>query len=361
MKVTATPCSRRIDPGEVLAGFFAHSGLARLSRYWRPSSACILTFHGVRDGSHDDQLLDVNQHVHVSLFEELCRFLAANYTVLPLSEVVAAKKKGRSLPQRTVAITFDDGYASNYHLAYPILKSLNLPATIFSVAGYLDGKVTMWFHRIEMAFARTEAPFIDFPMDGHPMRFGLADREHRAFALGVITGIVKKLPTTELLIALAKIERDLGVTDQVGKNLPVPLQPMSWDMARELDSGGLIDIGGHTFTHPILARCSDDQQAEEIKRSRDRLTAELGRQPKLFAYTNGKTGDFTTTTQRLLREHGFEAAVTMQEAFVFGEDDDMALPRYGCPPSTGFLDATVSGCLWRFESLRKYLGFGRQR
>ncbi len=349
----------KLDRGQVVAAFFARTGIARLARQWRPSDACILTFHGVREGSDDDHLLDLDQHVHIALFKEVCAHLAANYTVLPLAEIVKARAGGQSLPAKTVAITFDDGYASNHDLAFPVLREHGLPATIFATAGYLDGRISMWFHRIEMAFARTQKAHLDTVINGTPVRFTLNTREERITALGAVTAQLKKLPTTDMLEELAAIENTLGVSPAKGAQLPPALRPMSWDQARAMRASGLIEFGGHTDTHPILARCTEAQQAEEIRLSRERLADELGAQPSTFAYTNGKAGDFTATTQRLLKEEGFTAAFTMLESFLLPGDDPLMLPRYGCPSSCDFLEAVVSGSMARFLSLRKNLGLVR--
>ena len=44
-----------------------------------------------------------------------------------------------ALPDRAVALTFDDGYASAVETAWPLLRERKLPATLFVVTGYLDG------------------------------------------------------------------------------------------------------------------------------------------------------------------------------------------------------------------------------
>ena len=345
--------SHKLDLGRVVAGFFAHTGIARLARYWRPSDACVLTFHGVRDGSDDSQLLDLDQHVTLDLFREVCAHLAAHYTVLPLREIVEARAAGRSLPARAVAITFDDGYESNYLHAYPVLKSMGLPATIFATAGYVDGRHAMWFHRAEMAVARTREGSLEL---GPDRRLDLDDAARRAHALGAVCSHLKTLPDDEMRSKLAAIESALGMAEEAGQNLPPSLRPMSWDMAREMQASGLIEFGGHTDTHPILARCPEERQAREIRRSRERLAAELGVAPRLFAFTNGKQGDYTATTQRLLREEGFTAAFTMLEAFLLPAHDPLELPRYGCPSSRTYLEAVVSGSMARLQSLRRNLG-----
>ena len=54
-----------------------------------------------------------------------------NFTVMPLREVVAALKAGDVLPERCISITVDDAYISVYRNAYPRLKKLGWPMTVF--------------------------------------------------------------------------------------------------------------------------------------------------------------------------------------------------------------------------------------
>lgn len=67
--------------------------------------------------------------------------LDAGYTTVSLQELADYVNHGGDLPEKPVAITFDDGYASNYELAYPILRERNMKATIF-VIGVSVGKDT---------------------------------------------------------------------------------------------------------------------------------------------------------------------------------------------------------------------------
>ena len=57
-----------------------------------------------------------------------------NYNVVKLEDVSEPVKKNR-FKSKTIAITFDDGYEDNYFNAYPVLKELGLPATIFIITG----------------------------------------------------------------------------------------------------------------------------------------------------------------------------------------------------------------------------------
>lgn len=70
-------------------------------------------------------------------------------TVLPLDEAYRLLAAGR-LPERAVALTFDDGYASVVEQAWPELRRRGLPATLFAVSDYVRyGGRFPWDHRHE--------------------------------------------------------------------------------------------------------------------------------------------------------------------------------------------------------------------
>ena len=53
---------------------------------------------------------------------------------------VLAPTRGEPIPPRTFVVTFDDGFECLYHQAWPILKELGVPATIFLPTSYLDSE-----------------------------------------------------------------------------------------------------------------------------------------------------------------------------------------------------------------------------
>lgn len=80
-------------------------------------------------------------------FEKQMNYLAKNgFNVVPLSDIVDAMQYGTKLPQKTVALTFDDGYKDNHTIAYPILKQHNFPATLFIYPNYISngGAALTW-------------------------------------------------------------------------------------------------------------------------------------------------------------------------------------------------------------------------
>jgi peptidoglycan/xylan/chitin deacetylase (PgdA/CDA1 family) len=303
-------------------------GLSWLARRRLAGQAAVLNFHGLCENKTTAGVMDDSLHLPVRTFRSVCQHLSANYRVMPLAEVMRQMDAGQTLPCGAVAITFDDGFASNYHLAFPVLKELGLPATIFLTTGFLDHTHSLWFQEVDAILrARGASQAELFQTLSH----------------------LKTLPDPEMRAHISK----LGPA--AAGPAPAATLPLTWDQVREMKASGLIDFGGHTHTHPILARCTVEQQAEEIRRCRERITTELGAAPHLFAYTNGGAEDFTEDTQRLLAAHGFTSAFTMMPARVSASSIRHALPRYGNPTSVMEARASASGA---FELCKQWRGGG---
>ena len=58
---------------------------------------------------------------------------AAGYNTVTPSQMIAYVDGQGTLPPNPICITFDDGYESNYLLAYPLLKQMHMRAAIFCI------------------------------------------------------------------------------------------------------------------------------------------------------------------------------------------------------------------------------------
>ena len=93
-------------------------------------------YHNLTDTPQEEGDLTQQQ------FEAQIRAIAeAGYTAISFEELEAYVMEGAPLPDKPVMITFDDGYLSNYTLAYPVLQQYQMKATIF-VIGVSVGKST---------------------------------------------------------------------------------------------------------------------------------------------------------------------------------------------------------------------------
>lgn len=96
-------------------------------------SVVILTYHAVEDGPAP---LCVGPKLFRAHLDAIAKSEATVLTVAELAERLAA----RALPERAVAITFDDGLHSVVEEAAPMLHARGMRATVFAVAGHLGGE-----------------------------------------------------------------------------------------------------------------------------------------------------------------------------------------------------------------------------
>jgi peptidoglycan/xylan/chitin deacetylase (PgdA/CDA1 family) len=103
---------------------------------------------------------------------------------------------------------------------------------------------------------------------------------------------------------------------------------MTWDMVREMREGGM-EIGGHTVTHPVLARETPDRQRQEIDDCAKRLREELDQPMRSFSYPNGTPWSFDDHTRKALRERGVQLAFSFYGGYLKpnGALDRLDVPR----------------------------------
>ncbi len=276
----------------------SEGGRLRLRRRAR-SCFPILTYHRV-NRAEDPFAIDM---LPAKVFEDQMRCVARNYTVLSLEEIVACLANGRSLPVNCLAITFDDGYADNYHFAYPILKSLGLPATFFLTTDAIGSGMVLWFDQVLRAFSgvgrrRAHLPFATGPQN-------LETQADRA-----------RLATQALfwLRGLTKLQRDAGLAALFASLEVVPQAKdpdlmLTWEQVHQMAADGF-RFGSHTLTHPILSQLSLAEAAHEIEQSKRRIETALGRPVTTFAYPSGRPQDYSSDIVNLVRDAGYAAAVT---------------------------------------------------
>jgi peptidoglycan/xylan/chitin deacetylase (PgdA/CDA1 family) len=152
-------------------------------------SAVILMYHRFGEDGYP------STNVRIEQFEAHIKELSEGpYTVLPVSEVAAALRSGKKLPDRTVGITVDDAYLSVYTEAWPRLKAAGLPFTLFVATDAVDkrfGGMVNWDQIREMRGAGVE-------IAAHT-----ASHLHMADALGEVN-------RAEMQRSLKRLQEELG-------------------------------------------------------------------------------------------------------------------------------------------------------
>lgn len=258
------------------------------------------------------------EEIDVQVFTAMLGWLAAWFEVLPLADAIERLHAGR-LPPRAAAITFDDGYADNWTHATPCLQARGMHATFFVATDFLDGGC-MWNDVIIESLRRCTLPELDLSFLGQG-RLALGAPAQRRAAIDALIGRIKYLAHGE------RIEVVTRLAEQAGVRIPGDLM-MSSEELRCLQRAGM-EIGGHTASHPILARIPDADARAEIAKGREILQGITGEPVRLFAYPNGKPGqDYDDRHVAMVRELGFQAAVSTHWAYADAGSDRFQLPRF---------------------------------
>ena len=112
-------------------------GAVGVARALQRSRAVVLTYHGVLNGAADYDYLNHN-FIAAESFDAQMRYISRHYRPIALRDLLAAYREGRRPPGRSVVVTFDDGFANNSSVAFPILRRHSVPFTVFVTTGLLD-------------------------------------------------------------------------------------------------------------------------------------------------------------------------------------------------------------------------------
>ncbi|WP_157368904.1 polysaccharide deacetylase family protein [Zavarzinella formosa] len=310
-------------------------GHRRMARRTRASVAVVM-YHGVTR----EPLPFFNWcQLDAGSFEQQMRFLADEYAVLPLTEVVDRLTAHRPLPEHTAVVTFDDGFRNVATTAYPIMERHQIHSTVFVVTGLVGTHQPPWTDRLFQTIANTPVSSVTFEGTDWP----LTTPERRSSAHRAICKRLKQIDNDRKEEHLRELFRQLGGCPEVSPDSP--LATMGWDEIGHLSRGGLISFGSHTHTHPILSRCSPEAQREELTRSRDILRDRLG-SADLFAYPNGTRGDFTDDTKRLLAETGYRCGLATVPGLNGANADLFELRRVNVGADEGFSQFQLNMIGW---------------
>jgi peptidoglycan/xylan/chitin deacetylase (PgdA/CDA1 family) len=202
---------------------------------------------------------------------QLAGLLRRGFTVRPLRELLACNARGEPLPPRTIAITFDDGYQSFFHYAWPVLRDLDLPATAFLATAHVGAA----------------APF---PFDP----WGVA---HAPCAP------------------------------------PVAYCPLTLGQCCEMAAEGLIDFGAHTHTHRDFRGCPA-QFGEDLQTSVNFMRAALGVEDVMFAFPYGsrRRGFADAALVAAAKQTGVICGLTTEGALIEAASDSFQWGRFNVFP-----------------------------
>jgi peptidoglycan/xylan/chitin deacetylase (PgdA/CDA1 family) len=261
-----------------------------------------------------------------------CAYIRAQYRPVSMSEVAEWLHAGRSLPLHAVAVTVDDGYQNFEQFAAPVFAEYGIAATVFLVTDFIDGKLWLWFDKVQYAFrqAKLRDAAIETP-NGSVLRFDLAAEASRRAA---------GQQMAELAVNWSEADRRKLVTDlpaclhvEIPESAPAEFAPLSWEAIRRLAASG-VEFGAHTQTHPILSSLENAELLrEEITGSQARIETMLDKPVRHFCYPNGRWPDIGPKAVEVVRTSGMRTAVTAEPGLNRAGQDAWLLRRIGAEPT----------------------------
>jgi peptidoglycan/xylan/chitin deacetylase (PgdA/CDA1 family) len=286
-------------------------GAASLARMMQRQRVVVLAYHGVLAGDGGDDYLDHN-FVSADDFESQLRHLVRHYRPTTLRELVSTYRDGRTPPPGSVAVTFDDGFANNYSVAYPILRRYSVPFTVFVTTGLIDNApgAMLWTERAKRAMYLHEGDGIRIELGGKDLVLNLRTLAARVDACKTVLSKLKRLEPAARDRALDDLETACG-SQPVREHERERYDFLTWAQASEMASAG-VEIGSHTVRHPILTTLDAESLRQELSESKRRIEAMLGRGCEAFAYPNGAPGDFGPREKDTLRDCGYTCALSLK-------------------------------------------------
>jgi peptidoglycan/xylan/chitin deacetylase (PgdA/CDA1 family) len=252
--------------------------------------AAVLCYHSIR--GDEQAALPFNElHVARSTFEQHCRLIAEHCHPISLADLRDARSGARPLPPRAVLVTFDDGYRAVLDLALPVLERYRIPAVVFTCSGPVTRGMHFWFDSVCRTVGESAV------LDG------------------------RSAPVSAWKALVTANETAAAASDQH--------RPLTVDELKRLAASPLIEIGGHTVSHPTLALMSHEDQQQEIAGCRGALRQIIGAPIDAFAYPYGvSTLDYSADTVCLVQRAGFSLGFTTGQSFAGVDCNAYEIPRF---------------------------------
>ncbi len=278
-----------------------HAGVFRLVQFCRRSQAVVLTFHRFSgDGEGDPR------GVPIATLAKCLEYLTRHYRVVSLAEMTEGLRRGEVRPN-TAVVTIDDGYYEVDSMGAPLLRRYRIPASLFVVSEFVDGRVWLWPDRVRFVFEHAPSGPVGFSRRDFARCFDLRTEQGRWHAEQSCCEYAKRIPVADRDELISEVAEACGV--DLPASPPARYRAMTWAQLRRLAAEGL-DVGAHTRTHSILSQLHGNSLRDEIAGCKEDIEQHLGFPVRHFAYPNGQRRDYTPESVAEVARAGYRAAVT---------------------------------------------------
>lgn len=288
--------------------------------------AIILVYHRFaeeRDGGYR------LPHLEAKEFWRQMKHLKKWYEVIGMDDLADLLERRESPRRPSIAITIDDGYLNNYMIAYPILKKLGLPATIYLTTGFIGSRKAPWVDDLAEVLAAAGPGELFFPEVLGQERIDISTDRGKKMAGESLFKALLPLRLEDKARLLEGLRKKIGVGKDPGDKSERKM--MNWEEVEDMSANG-ISFGAHTVSHGTLSRIEMAEARREILESKRAVEKRLGKKVRHFAVPNGKKEDFSAELARYCRDCDFETVVTTEAGSIKAGDDRYSLKRMLPPP-----------------------------
>lgn len=290
------------------------------------SDVIILLYHRITEIDNDLWSLCVSPQN----FKDHLSILKAHYNVISLTELIEQCNLGK-ISEKSVVITFDDGYRDNILNAKPIMDQFRVPFTVFLTTGNIENDEEFWWDALEKAVFsdNSKSGFLALDINDEHYEWNFdshGDRDNRSHLRNIyyeLWGLLQPLDSESRNIILKEI------LEWSGQNMKARSSHATFDTEdiHNLAKSNLVEVGAHTVSHPKLSALSRDEQLYEIKESKNYLENLLGRSVDYFSYPFGGTNDFDSVAMDVVKKNGFQCSCSNINGAVNQTTDIYNLPR----------------------------------
>jgi peptidoglycan/xylan/chitin deacetylase (PgdA/CDA1 family) len=285
-------------------------GIFALARTLSGDMPRVLMYHNFCEADDGD-----TGAVSLQALRKQLEHLRRHFKVVSLAYIGEQLASGGKLDRRMVALTIDDGRRNCYDFLFPLLKNYGMPATFFVVSSFIRGEDWIWTDKVLWLGAQPSRP-----------------KELDASNIDATFEALNRMRPEQ------RSRRILGIADAMNVSIPekppAEYAPCSWSELRAMSDSGLIEVGSHTVSHPILASLTDEESRRELTDSRQQIEQGLGRKVRWFCFPNGKPSDYRPSQVQQIREAGYTGAVVASFGLIKKQSCAFELPRIGVSNAT---------------------------
>ena len=197
-------------------------------------------------------------------------YMGNGYCFVSIDSIVEGINKMRwPWQKKMVNVSFDDGFRDIYEYAYPIFKKYNIPFTIYLTTAFPEGKAELWWIKLE----RLINQYTTLIVQGEEYRCETMEEKNQVFNV-LMQRIYHCSDTPSKVFGkwFANCQIDMD-------NLA-----LTWDELAEMLSSGLLTLGSHTQSHPMLTKIPTEEVRQELLESKNLIEQHLSISVNHFSY-----------------------------------------------------------------------------